>query len=175
MTIGGPLRGMSRAARHSLSYGWAYAAGGSPIVIAIGLIWGDTDHGNFTGIMLIAHLLSVVVILPAAIPANLVSLRLLRPRSWRQASWRAWVAGVVAVPMIWGGMSVCGGIAAEPPEILVHLLGGAAFVLYGLSFIVLFSNFSVAVAWALPPWNPKRVPRRRPESEIPPSGVSRAG
>jgi hypothetical protein len=159
--VGGRWSGLSRAALYSRSYGWAYFSAGLPVVLAIGLIWGDSEYGDFTGIMLLAHVFSLIVVLPAAIPVNFVALRFLPLRSWRRSSWRSWVAAVMAVPLVWGGLAIWGESVGEPPAILVRMAGAGAPFLQLVGLLIGFSNLSLAIAWVLPPWARKRVRDRR--------------
>jgi len=147
--VGGACRGWVRARRQAGQYTGVYGLVGFPMVVVIGFIWGDTEYGNFTGFMLVAHVLSMLVVWPAAIVANLAALRIFRPRSWRHQSWRAWVAGSLGVPFVWGGLAAWPHLTRGSPE-LVNSLGRSFGELYVLSLVILFSNLAVLVGWMLP-------------------------
>jgi len=147
--IGGACRGWSRARNQAWQYIGVYLIVGFPLVGVIGGIWGDTEYGNFTGLMLVAHALSMIVVWPAAMVANFAALRLFRPRSWRHEPWRAWVAGTLGVPFVWGGLALFPDIAKGSPE-FVNTLAKSFGEIYALSLVVLFSNLAVLVGWALP-------------------------
>ena len=149
MIIGGACRGWSRARNQAWQYTGVYLIVGFPLVGVIGGIWGDTEYGNFTGLMLVAHALSMFVVWPAAMVANFAALRLFRPRSWRHETWRAWVAGSLGVPFVWGGLTVFPAIVRGSPE-FVNTLAKAFGDLYFLSLVVLFSNLAILVAWLIP-------------------------
>jgi hypothetical protein len=115
------------------------------MVIVIGFIWGGTQYGMVTALMLVAHVLSMVVVWPAAIIANFAALRIFRPRSWRHEPWRAWLAGSLGVPCVWGGMAAWPYLTRGSPE-FINSWGSAGKI----SLLVLFSNLAVFIGWILP-------------------------
>lgn len=146
MIVGGACRGWSRAINHASVYAGAYLVAGIPIVLAIGIFLGDTEYGNFTGLMLVGHCLSLMVIWPAAVVANFAALRLFRPRSWRREEWRGRIAGILGVPLLWGGMALWPHPGTPP---LLQGVPGGDF-LYFLGTLILFSNLAVLIGWILP-------------------------
>jgi len=151
MIVGGACRGFVRARSHAGRYAGVYGLVGFPQVLVIGFIWGDTEYGNMTALMLVAHVLSLILVWPAAIVANFAALRIFRPRSWRHEAWRAWVSGSLGAPFVWGGLAAWPHLARGSPE-LVNTLGQAFREIYFLSMVILFSNLAVLVGWILPPW-----------------------
>jgi hypothetical protein len=152
-----------------------YAFGGLFLIPVISEIAGSSEYGNLTGIYLLVHFLSAILLWPTGVAASWLLLRLLRPRSWRGQTWRACTAGLLAVPLNWGGLTLSSHLIGRPPEFLRALAGeGGAAVLLLLSLAILFTNLSIALGWALPPWTWSRVQRRRPESSFPPSRASKA-
>jgi hypothetical protein len=168
MIVGGACRGLSRAIGHASSYVWAYLLAGIPIVVVMGVFWGDTEYGNFAGFMLVAHFLSVIVVWPAAVVANFAALRLFRPRSWRNEPWRGRVAGILGVPFCWGGLFVWPHIAGTAPDFMWSVSREYGEILYGLGVLILFSNLAVLLGWILPSRKPK-PPRCREAPSAPDS------
>lgn len=156
MIIGGAFRGMKRASRQSFEYVRSYCLAGLPMVIAIGLLWGDSQYGNLTVAFLIAHYFFVIIVWPAALFANFAALRLFRPRSWRGEPWRGWVAGILGVACCWGGIILWPKVEEiSPPQF--RQAGGELGMLYGIGVLVFLSNIAVLLTWLLPPWKPSRL------------------
>lgn len=155
MIVGGAWRGLSRAISQSLSFIWIYTIAGVPLSFVIGVLFAGRNIGP--GPLVLLHLFVILVVLPAAIVGNLLALRVLGWRSWRNERWRARTAGVAAAVLVWAGLFLAGGMGAVP-EPLIATLGGLAFPLFFLAVVVTCSNIALLVAWLLPPrkrWTPR--------------------
>ena len=156
MIIGGAFRGLSRAIRQSLAFIWAYTLFGVPTIFVGGIFLATGTLGPES--FAIGHIYGIVVMLPAAVTANFLALRILGWRSWRDERWRARVAGIVAVILVWAGLLVLWGDKAVP-EPLLAILGELAIPVFFLALAVTGSNLALLVAWLLPPrktWSPSR-------------------
>jgi amino acid transporter len=109
----------------------------------------DSDLGMAAILLIVATAFSVLVILPAAVVANFIALRVFRPRSWRREPWRAYVAGILAVPFCWGGSYLWLILDVDAPPI-VRELGEWGKVILVAGMVILFSNLALLVAWLLP-------------------------
>jgi len=154
----GPCRGISRASSHALAFSGAHAIAGGILIIVVGMFTGPSEYGDFTGIILVAHFISVVAVWPGAVVMNLVLLRLFRPRSWRRAYWRAWAAGIAALPLIWVGLMVSSHFVGRSSSVVMKLFGNWEPYFSFLGVAILCANLSIVLAWAVPPWS-KSKPR----------------
>lgn len=150
MIVGGAFRGMKRAVDYSLLYLWAYVVVGFGACFLLGLVLMGSDSGLGVVIVICAHVLSILVILPAALVANFAALRVFRRRSWHREPWRPWVAGTLAVPLCWGGPIAWAYVEGNPPGLLGVLGAEWGLAAYLAGLLVLFSNLALLIAWLLP-------------------------
>src|SRR5688572_27484461 len=139
MIVGGKLRGLSRAVDHSLTYIAIFSLAGLFLGVALALFTIGTGITGVFAILIIGTIYSVIVILPTAVFANFIALRVFRPRSWRREKWRAWVAGLLAVPFCWGGPILWLYLEPELPAMLRWLGGDWGRIFYGSAVVILFS------------------------------------
>ena len=176
MIKAGPLYGLVRARNHALDFAFRYFLSGIPWALLASVLMKSSLHSDAAialmlqsfFMMLLIHLYSLVVVLPAALVANFAAIRLFRRRSWRREPWRAWMAGAVSAPLVWAGSYVLM-VAYNPPEFLERTCD-AGRILYFLGSIVLFSNLGVFLAWILPE-RAGREPQLFKRDKVPRSGA----
>lgn len=157
MIKAGPLYGLSRARKYSLQFAFRYFLFGIPWALAAAVLARTFSRSEGPSVlvleaffmMLIVHLYSLIVVLPAALMANFVAIRIFRRRSWRREPWRAWVAGFISAPLAWAGSYGLMMLQGWLPEILQRA-GEDGRVLYFLGSVVLCSNLGIFAAWSLP-------------------------
>ena len=149
MLVGGRCSGWSRAEAHTVAYARAY--------FFIGLV---TILGGMTVVL---HLVSLLIIVPAAFCANLLFVRLFPRKSWKRETDRGWLAGGTGFLMAWVGTMAWINEAGEPLEIL-RRFGSWGSAAYFVGIPVFFSNLGVLVGY-LPP---RKIPPSERDSGLPP-------
>ena len=150
MLVGGRWSGWSRAWAHTAAYARSY--------FMIGLMTA------ILGPAVLFMILSMVVVLPGALAANLVFVRLFPKRSWVREPRRAWMAAMAGVPLVGIGSLawlVVGG--DEPPE-FVGRMGPWGTAAYVLGIPVFLSNLGVLIGYLIP----RAIPPSGPAAAIPP-------
>jgi hypothetical protein len=149
----GPLYGLRRAGNHAIDFYFRYFLCAVPWGILLFLTFAVQEDSQgavaASGGFLLANVFGAVVLLPAAVVANFVAIRIFRTRSWRREPWRVWIAGILGVPLVWGGTLGWMRIQGRPPDFVMNL-GPVAASLYGAGIIMLFSNLAILIAWLLP-------------------------
>jgi len=152
MKKAGPFRGIVRAKNQASTCLAVYAGSGLIVIPVLSAIVGPSEYGDLTGIYLIAHLISAVVLWPGATLFNWMLLRVLRLRTWRREFGRACVAGILMMPFIWTGLGLFSRKIDPFVEMLRPLLGESAYLFGFFGLVVTFANLALAVGWALSPW-----------------------
>ncbi|MCI0659264.1 MAG: hypothetical protein L0170_19590, partial [Acidobacteria bacterium] len=107
-----------------------------------------------TGIFVGVHLITGVVLWPSASMMALVIDQWIGPASWP----RLWLAGVIAVPVVWIGTLLCGQLSEPVIRELCSVLGWWAGLLNYYCWAVLFSNLTLLIACV----RRTSLPARRP-------------
>lgn len=132
MLVGGRWAGIGRARAHTKAYVRAY--------LTLGIV------GLVVPPVFVAHLLSLIVVVPGAIVANLFLVRLFPKKSWTREPWRGWLAGFAGVMSAWVG-TITWLDATDWSPYRVSRFGAWATVIYLLSIPVLFSNLGVLIGY----------------------------
>jgi hypothetical protein len=132
MLVGGRWAGVSRARAHTMAYVRAYLSIG-----LVGLVYPPA---------FVAHLLSLIIVVPGALVANLFFVRLFPRKSWAREPWRGWFAGFAGLMSAWVGTMTWLSATHWSPY------GGSRFgawgtTIYLLSIPVLFSNLGVLIGY----------------------------
>lgn len=147
MIVGGRWSGCGRAWAHTESYARAYGLIGLLTVLL--------------GPAVLIHLLSLIIVVPAALFANFFYVRLFPRTSWTREPVRAWRAGTVGVLLAWVGTLAWYTSGGDPPHAVTRL-GDWGRVVYSVGIPVLFSNLGVLIGY-LPPRSVQRTHLPEPE------------
>jgi len=149
MLVGGRWSGWSRAWAHTAAYARSYFFAGLFTVIL--------------GPVAFLSILSMGVVLPGALFANLLLVRLFPKRSWVREPRRAWTAAAAGAWLVAIGALTCVAVRAEPPE-FVRRIGPWGTAIFILGIPVFLSNLGVLLGYLIP----RAIPPSGPDSRIPP-------
>jgi hypothetical protein len=159
--VGQRFRGISRASWQGLSFIAAYTLYGIPVLFLVELFFSESGQLGVFEALLFFHFVPIISMLPAAILGNFVALRVLGWRSWRRERWRARVAGILAIPVVWAGGWVSYPLALKiAPWTVRSIQAEWGIPIALLGGVVTFSNLCLLAAWLLPPWKKRATSSR---------------
>lgn len=123
------------AAECAAGYLGIYALAGMFLVPIVEKIEGPSVFGGMPGLVILIHFISAVALWPSGVLTVLFLQKRVGPAPWR----RLWLAGILAVPVVWLGALLAS--AAFGPEMRHVVSTGAA---------VLLSTLILLVTWLLP-------------------------
>jgi len=135
------------AARCAGQYLGIYSLAGFVLIPLIAGIAAGSEAKELISYFLITHLGSAVVLWLPGTFAAFVLWRWLGPLPPR----RLWIAGILAVPVVWMGTLICQRFSSSLYQGLNSTLGwGWSTMLVCTAWAILFSNGMLALMWILP-------------------------